>query len=414
MIDPHEAWRRLEPHLDPLPATELPRRQAAGRVLARALTATVDVPAHDVSAMDGFVLTDPPPVGNGPDAELPVSGVVAAGAPPGARLSPGTAMRIMTGAPVPAGGERVIPVERATVRAADGGGELVRFEDPGSTGAHIRRRAEVVRSGAALLPAGALLTPGALAVAATHGYGELTVHRPPRVALIVTGDEVVPPEAEPAPGQLRDCHTDFVLAACAGLGLVAEPQGIAPDDPARLVGMIERGLEADVLLLSGGVSMGEFDLVEGALRKAGCEILFHGVAIQPGKPLLAGRHGRGPGGRGLVFGLPGNPASVMVCFWLFVRPALQRLMGRPGAYWQGALAGELTAPLPRAKARDRFVQARLTAEAERLLVTPTLPVGSHDPGSYALGEALVRIPAGRPGLEAGGLCEVLPLTCALS
>jgi len=359
--------------------------------------------------MDGFVLAGPPPEGTGLEAELPVSGVIAAGDRPGARLPAATAMRIMTGAPVPARGERVIPVERAVVRTTNAGGEAVRFEDPGAPGAHIRRRAEVVRSGAELLPTGALLTPGAVAVAATHGYGELTVHRPPRVALVVTGDEVVPPEAEPAPGQLRDCHTDFVLAACAGLGLAAEPLGIAPDDPAGLAALVERGLDADVLLLSGGVSMGEFDLVEGALRAAGCEILFHKVAVQPGKPLLAAHHDKGPDGRGLVFGLPGNPASVMVCFWLFVRPALERLMGRPGAYWRGALSGELTAPLPRAKARDRFVQARVAAEAGRLLVTPILPVGSHDPGAYALGEALVRIPAGSPGLETGDPCEVLPL-----
>lgn len=414
MIDPREAWRRLEPHLKPLPATTVPRRDAGGRVLARALAATVDVPAQDVSAMDGFVLTGEPPAGPGAEAELPVAGVIAAGDAPGAALAPATALRIMTGAPVPPEGERVIPVEQAVVRQTGEGGEAVRFEDPGRPGGHIRRRGEVIRAGAEVLPSGALLTPGGLSVAATHGYAELTVHRPPRVALIVTGDEVVPPEAEPGPGQLRDSHTDFVLAACADLGVPVEPLGIAPDDPDRLREMVERGLGADVLLLSGGVSMGEFDLVADVLAAAGCETLFHRVAIQPGKPLLAGRHDGGPDGRGLVFGLPGNPASVMVCFWLFVRPALRRLMGRPGAFWQGTLTGELTAPLPRAKARERFVQARLAAEGDRLLVSPVLPVGSHDPGAYALGEALARIPANCPGLDAGDPCDVLPLPGAFS
>ncbi|MGD2115625.1 MAG: molybdopterin-binding protein, partial [Acidobacteriota bacterium] len=218
-----------------------------------------------------------------------------------------------------------------------------------------------------------------------------------------------------------DSHGDFVLAACRGLGIAGgvevEALGIAPDDRERLGEMIERGLDADVLLLSGGVSMGELDLVEGVLGELGCEILFDRVAVQPGKPLVAARHERrssgGGAGRGLVFGLPGNPASVMVCFWLFVRPALHRLLGRRGGYWHGALAGELTAPLPRAKARDKFLPATLRAEDGRLLVTPAQPVGSHDMGSYAAGQALVRIPAHCPGLEAGAPCEVLPLADTL-
>ena len=428
MIDPREAWSRLEPYLDPLEGVEVARRAAAGRVLARPLAATVDVPAQDVSAMDGFALTGAPPLG----AELPVGGMIVAGEAPGARIEPAGdlpgVVRIMTGAPVPAGADRVIPVERAAVRSAAGGevlagetgeraggGELVAFDDAGAPGDHIRRRGEVVRRGTEVLPAGALLTPGALSLAATHGYGTLTVHRPPRVALLVTGDEVVPPEREPGPGQLRDSHSDFVLAACRSLGIDAETLGIAPDDPERLRGAIERGLDADVLLLTGGVSMGELDLVEGAFRELGCELLFHGVAVQPGKPLLAAARPPRPAGarRGLVFGLPGNPASVMVDFWLFVRPALRRLLGRADGYWHGALAAELAAPTPRAKARDKFVPTRVSVEGGRVLAHPVWPVGSHDMRSYAYGTALVRVPARCPGLDAGQSCEILPLADTL-
>ncbi len=416
MIDPRDAWSRLEPHLDPLPPTTLPRRRAAGRVLARPLAATVDVPAHDVSAMDGFALGGAPPEAGGRRSGLPVTGMIAAGDPPGARLEPGTAVRIMTGAPVPAGADRVIPVERAEVRAGsreDGPEETVVFDTRGAEGDNIRRGGEVVRAGEEVLPAGALLTPGALSLAATHGHGRVAVHRTPRVALIVTGDEVVPPESEPAPGQLRDSHGDFVRAACRHMGLAGgvelEALGIAPDDRNRLAQLVAQGLEADVLLLSGGVSMGELDLVEGVLAEHGCEILFDRVAVQPGKPLVAARHDRGPDGRGLVFGLPGNPAAVMVCFWLFVRPALRRLLRRPDAYWRGALAGELDAPLPRAKARDKFLPAVARLEDGQLLVTPVRPVGSHDMGAYARGNVLVRVPARCPGLEPGAPCEVLPL-----
>lgn len=430
MIRPEAAWTRIEEVLRPLPAETVPRGEAAGRILARPVDATVDVPAADVSAMDGFALGGPP----SPKRPVQVVGRVPAGDAPGRKLPRDGVLRIMTGAPVPEGADRVIPVEQS--RPAGAEAESVTFGAAGAPGDHIRRRGEVIRTGQALLPAGARLTPGALALLATHGYGEVPVHRAPRVALVVTGDEVVPPEAVPAPGQLRDSHSDFVRAACGTLGLEVETLGIAPDEPRALRALVERGLEADVLLLSGGVSMGELDLVEGVLHEAGCEPLFDAVAVQPGKPLVAAvgphRAGRGArpgdrsgaagdrpaepdagGGRTLVFGLPGNPASVMVCFWLFVRPALRRLMGREDRFWDGALEGELAAPLPAGKpgpaGRDRFLPAVVASEAGRLRVSPVAPVGSHDLGAYARGTALVRIRAGAAAREAGERCEVLPL-----
>lgn len=434
MIRPETAWTRIEEVLEPLPAETLPRRTAGGRALARPLAATVDVPAADVSAMDGFAPEGAPPLGR----PVPVAGLVAAGDAPGRGVPADGVLRIMTGAPVPRGADRVIPVERTRTAGTDP--ETVVFEDAGGPGDHIRRRGEVVRAGDALLPAGALLTPGAMALLATHGYGDVAVHRAPRVALAVTGDEVVPPEEEPAPGQLRDSHSAFARAACATLGLELEALGIAPDEPRALRALVDRGLEADVLLLSGGVSMGELDLVEGVLREAGCEPLFDAVAVQPGKPLVAAvgphrpdggaRPGERPGarpgaagdrpaepsparGRTLVFGLPGNPASVMVCFWLFVRPALRRLLGRDDGFWQGALEGELEVPLPAGKpvpgGRDRFLPAEVSTVGGRLRVRAVTPVGSHDLGAYARGTALVRIRAGAAARDAGDRCEVLPL-----
>jgi molybdopterin molybdotransferase len=404
MPTPEAAWQAIERHLPPpLPEEALPRREAAGRVLSRALEARVDVPAQDVSAMDGYAVSGDIP----PGERRPVIVTLAAGAAPGLTLEPPAVARIMTGAPVPRGADRVIQVEQSETHGEHR--ESVSFAEPGQPGQHIRRQGEIQRAGDRLLPAGALLTPGALALLATHGYATAPVHRAPRVALLTTGDEVVPPETEPAPGQLRDSHTDFLLAAGATLGLGFTRLGHAPDSEAALAPLIEQGLSSDVLLLCGGVSKGEFDFVEGVLGRLGCRAVFDSVAIQPGQPLVFAVHDREDGSRGLVFGLPGNPASVMVTFWLFVRPTLRRLLGKRDAFWQGALAATLTAPLPGGGHRDRFLPAELTTAAGALAATPAPPKGSHDLAAFAQGTALVRIRAGAPPMPAGGPCEVLVL-----
>jgi len=406
MIPLAAAWDLLVPHLDPLPPERLPRRAARNRILAESLTATVDVPAADVSAMDGYALAGDVP----PGTTLPVCGRVTAGDPPGATLPPGAALRIMTGAPVPAGADRVLPFEHT-----DRGLEAVVVHEPVEAAANVRRRAEVLARGDGLLAAGSRLTPEALALAAGHGYATLPVHRAPRVAVLPTGDEVVAPEEEPAPGQLRDTHTDFLTAACAELGVDAEPLGIAPDEPGELTRLIERGLDgADVLLLGGGVSAGELDLVEGVLAALGCEALFTSVAVQPGKPLVAAvrpADADPAGRRRLVFGLPGNPGSVMVTFHLFVRPALRRLLGDAAAHPHDRLLdGVLAAPAPGAKARERYVPARARAVGGRLEVTPLALRGSHDMSAHARGDALLRLAAGAPPAAAGEACQVLLLS----
>lgn len=395
MVRPEDAWSALARELEPLPAETIARREAAGRILADALRATVDVPRLDVSAMDGYALPGPVVESD----RLAVAGCIAAGAPPEPAIASGRAVQIMTGAPVPKGADRVIPVE---LTERDGTEVVIRGQV--AEGAHIRRRGEILRRGEDLLAPGALLTPGAMALLATHGHREVRVPRRPRVAFLATGDEVVPPEDEPRPEQIRDSHTDFLLAAAATLGLELTPLGIARDDVGDLREHISRGLGYDVLLLGGGVSMGEFDLIEPVLDELGCEPLFDSVAIQPGKPLVVARHAGG-----WVVGLPGNPASVMVCFWLFVRPLLRRLQGYEDGYWAGALAAELAGPLPGAKGRDRFLTGRVRFAAGRILVEPSTARGSHDLAAYARGTALVRVPAHSPPRSAGEGCEILPL-----
>jgi len=392
-LQPDEAWRRIEERMGPLPEETVARRAAGGRVLTRALAAQVDVPAGDVSAMDGYAL----PGAVSPGESRPVSGAVAAGDRPGYELAPDEVVRIMTGAPLPAGADRVVPVEET-----DAGRETVIFLRPSLPGQHIRRQGEILQMGDPLLPAGARLTPGALSLLAAHGHGTVPVHRAPTVAVLTSGDEVVPPETQPAPGQLRDSHTDFLLAAGSTLGLRFEPLGIAPDRVDALRPLVERGLRSDVLLLCGGVSMGEFDLAEGVLADLGCEAVFDGVNIQPGKPLVFAVH---PGG--WVFGLPGNPASVMVSFWLFVYPALRRLLGMPASWWGGAVGGTLAAPLPGSGPRDRFIPVAVEPRDGELLVTPFPPKGSHDLASFGQGNALVRVRPGTGPAGVGERCEVL-------
>jgi molybdopterin molybdotransferase len=390
-----EAWEEIADRLAPLAEEEIERRAALGRVLTRSLAATGDQPGEDVSAMDGYALAGAAK----PGESRPVAATVVAGDPPGCRLASGAAARIMTGAPVPLGADRVIPVE-----ATDGGRDRVTFQAAAGPWENIRRRGEVLAAGDELLPAGATLTPGALSLAASHGYASLPVHRAPTVAVLATGDEVVPPETEPAPGQLRDSHTDFLLAAGTGLGLSFVALGIAPDRRDALASLVECGLAFDVLLLCGGVSMGELDLVEGVLADLGCRTVFDGVAVQPGKPMVFAVHDGG-----LVFGLPGNPASAMVTFWLFVAPALRRLTGHAAAVWSGALSGILREPLAKGTSRDRFLPAAAIPEAGRLLVTPFPPKGSHDLAAYGRGNALLRIRPEAPAAAAGSACEVLLL-----
>ncbi|MYC11460.1 MAG: molybdopterin molybdotransferase MoeA [Holophagales bacterium] len=300
----------------------------------------------------------------------------------------------------------MIPIEQTEFEAGDAGTGTVRIVETVPAGSHIRRQAEVTAAGGPLLAEGELLTPGGAGVLATHGIHEAPVYRRPTVATLSTGDEVVPAEAEPGPGQLRDSHRDFLRAALSQLGIEARSLGIARDDPAELRARVERGLDSDVLLISGGVSMGEFDFVEQVLGDTGlgCRILFDAVAIQPGKPLVAARHDRG-----WVFGLPGNPASAMVTYWLLVRPLLRQMTGIADSFWQGALRGRLKGGLPFAKGRDRFLPCRLEFSSGEVLVDPRPPLGSHDLVAYGAGAGLVRVPKFSAPAAAGESCEVLPL-----
>jgi molybdopterin molybdotransferase len=392
MLACEEAWGRIEPATAPRGRERLARAAALGRVLAGPLVATADLPAADVSALDGFALAGPV----APGTVLPVVATAAAGAPPAAPLAAGSVVEIWTGALLPPGADRVIGVEQ-TARTGDG---RIRILEPPPAGHAVRLGGEVARAGAELAAAGTPLTPATLALAASQGCADLEVYRAPRVAFLVTGDEVLAPDSVPAPGQLRDSHTDFLLAAGRRLGLAFEALGRSPDDPARLGARLAGALDgADVLLTCGGVSMGGADHLRAVLEGLGCEIALHGVAMQPGKPLLVARRGET-----LVFGLPGNPASVMVAYRVFVRPALERMLGRAAAFWSDAVEVRLAGPLPAGRGRDRFLPARRAGPGA---ARPLEARGSHDLLAFGLADLLVRARPGDPERQAGAGAEAI-------
>lgn len=375
---------------------------AWGRVLAHAVTATRALPPWDNSSMDGFAVRSADLPGT-----LPVAGVVAAGHALDAVLAPGTALRIMTGAPMPAGADAVVIREEAEVLGPPPG-DRVRFAAPAAPGANVRRRGEDVTVGEPVLRAGVRLGPGELGFLAALGHAAVRVARRPRVAILSTGDELVGVDVPPRPGQIVNSNLHALSAQVREAGAEPVNAGIAPDvpdGPDGLVARIQAALAADVLLTSGGVSVGDFDFVKDAFAAVGVDMDFWKVAMKPGKPLAFGTTSAG----GLVFGLPGNPVSSMMCFELFVRPALLAL--------QGAIEVErprapvvLTAAYAKQPGRAHYLRAALRRQGDILLAHPHPKQGSGMLSSMIGVDALVEIPAERGDVAAGTRLDALLLT----
>ncbi len=319
MISVAEAQSAVLDRLRPLPPVVVALTPAVlGLVLAEDVVSDVDMPPRDKSMMDGYAVRSADlPDGRG---TLTVVEEITAGRTPARSLGPGQAARIMTGAPVPPGADAVVMVEHT--RPLDGG--RVAIEDrPPASGQHVMPRGRELHAGEVVLAAGTMLGPAALGLLATVGRTTARVVPAPRVTVIATGDELVEAGQTLRAGQIRNSNGPMLMGMAARAGAELKYLGIARDEPGRLRQLITAGLNADVLILSGGVSAGTLDLVPGALRDAGVEEHFHRVAMKPGKPVFFGT--RPPGSA--VFGLPGNPVSSLVCFELFVRPALRRLGG---------------------------------------------------------------------------------------
>ena len=384
--------------LKPLGTEEVPLAEAAGRVLARGIQADLDWPPFETSAMDGYAvrLADVPDPGTSLRER---DGLVAAGDPPPPPIAAREAVRVMTGAPLPANAEAVVPVEQA--RRESG---RVRLDIVPAAGTHIRRRGESIAAGTPLLSPGRRLAAADVALAAMAGADPVTVYRRPRIAIAATGNELVPTTATPGPGQLRDSNGPMLAALCRARGWLAAARPRVADDAdgvARLFAGAGGG--EDVLITSGGVSAGDLDLLPAAAEKAGFEMLFHGVAMRPGKPVAVARRGE------IVWiGLPGNPVSSAVCFHLFAREVGGRLEGEssPGA---PRVSARLSAAISPAGPRETYRDAVWETAGGESRVAALRSAGSHDLAAHARGNALILQPARSEALPAGAT-----VTCLLT
>ena len=388
LITVDEARRRVLDAVRPLAPEPVPLRAAAGRILAEDVASTVDVPPFDNSAMDGYAVVP------GPAAELRVVGESRAGHPAVVVVEPGTAVRISTGAALPDGADAVVPVERVE----DGDGR-VRVPDT-QPGANVRRAGEDVREGQQVLAGGTPLGPAELGVLASLGQVEVACAARPRVAVLATGDELVQPGRALEAGRIWSSN-EYALGALverAGgeLGCVQTVPDKADHTRAALAAALE---DADVVCVSGGVSVGEHDHVKDALADLGAEERFWGVALKPGKPTWFGvRDGT------LVFGLPGNPVSAVVTFMLFAAPALRALQGAdPSATRASAV---LDTPVARNASREQAVRCRLRATGDGWHAEPTGAQGSHVLTSMLGAQALALVPRGDGELAAGERVEI--------
>lgn len=379
--------------IEPLEPEPVPLEEAAGRAIAAPAHAAIDLPPFDRTAMDGFaVRAADVSVG----AALRVVGDLAAGGGTVA-LEPGTAARISTGAAIPPGADAILRVEDAEVS----NGSVVATAAV-REGLHVRRRGEDLHAGDVLSRPGDLLTLPRLSALASAGVARVSVHRRPVLHLLVTGSELLPPGAPPEPGKIYESNglTIGLLAEAAGATVVRQPA--VGDDLEATRAAVERGLAGDVLVVSGGVSVGPHDHVKAAFDACGVEEVFWRVRIKPGKPLWFGRRGRT-----LVFGLPGNPLSAIVGMALFAGPALRRLGGERDARPRFE-RGRLGEPAGPSDGRTTFLIAKLVRDADGVPVAwPTERQGSHMTGALGASDGFAVAPHGSGPLPAGAEVDLL-------
>jgi molybdopterin molybdotransferase len=388
-----EARSRVLERVVPLAPEGVPIAAAAGRVLADDARAVVDLPPFPSSAMDGFAVRSADTPGT-----LPVVARIAAGILAPRDLRDGEAMAIATGGAVPDGADAVVPIEYVVQHDnyVEIGGEIGRGEN-------VRPRGGDVAEGGVVVPRGTLLGPAQIGALAAAGLARVTVARRPQVAILSTGSELRRPGEQLGPGEIYEANAVLLAAALASAGADIDELPAVADDEAAHRAALERGLEADVLVTSGGVSVGPHDLVRRILGELGVEEVFWGVAVKPGKPLAFGVRGRT-----LVFGLPGNPVSSLVGSELFVRPALLALQGAasPGPTFH---EGRLAAGVRRNDQRDEFLRARTRASDDGVLLEPVSGQESHMIVRAAGADALVLAPRGQGELREGELVRYLPL-----
>jgi molybdopterin molybdotransferase len=393
LLSLEEALKRILERVTPLGPEAVPLAAAAGRVLAEDARAVVDLPPFPSSAMDGFAVRSEDTPGR-----LPVVARIAAGLPAPRPLEAAEAMAIATGGVVPAGADSVIPLEYVV----DHDNEV---EVPAAVvlGDNVRPRGGDVAEGDVVVPRGVRLRAAQIGALAAAGLESVVVARRPRVAVLATGTELRRPGETLGPGEVYEANGVLLATALASVGADVDTLPAVADDESPHRDALERGLAADVLVTSGGVSVGPHDLVRRILGELGVEEVFWGVAVKPGKPLAFGVRGST-----LVFGLPGNPVSSLVGAEVFVRPALLALQGAtvPGPVFS---EGRLAAAVRRNPHRDEFLRAIAVASEKGVLLDPVRGQESHMIARAAAADALVLAPRGEGELAAGESVRYLPL-----
>jgi molybdopterin molybdotransferase len=401
--------KSVDQHLDdvllgvaPLAALDLQLLDAHGCILADDVTSSVDLPPFDNSSMDGYAVRveDTAAASEGLPVVLPVVGDIAAGSTSVYRVQPGLSTRIMTGAPVPAGADAIVPVEWT-----DGGVASVSIRQPPPTGAFIRRQGEDVTAGELVLQAGTRLGPTQIGLLAAVGRDRVRVRPKPRVVVLSTGSELAEPGATIGPGQINDSNSFLLTVAAREAGALAFRVGIVPDEPRQLLDAIEDQLvRADLVITSGGVSVGAYDVTKEVLSRLGT-VTFAKVSMQPGMPQGFGTVG--PDATP-IFTLPGNPVSSFVSFEVFVRPVIRRMLGieplgRP------TVRAVCTEAFSSPEGKRQFARGWLSVEEGRYVVAPVGGSGSHLVGDLAHANALIVVPEAVTAVPAGGTVTVMVL-----
>jgi molybdopterin molybdotransferase len=394
LLSIEEAQELVLRHVEPVPSETVPVDAAAGRVLSESANSAIDLPPFDSSAMDGFALRSEDTPGT-----LPVPLRIAAGAPAGRALASGEAMGIATGGVVPEGADAVIPFEYVVDHD-----NTIEVQESVAPGANVRPAGGDLRQGTVVVEAGVRLGAAQVAALSAAGIADVRVSQRPSAAVLATGSELRRPGEPLAPGQIYEANGVLIEVQLASAGAAVERLNTVADDEEAHRAALKRGLQGDILVTSGGVSVGPHDLVRKIEAELGVEEVFWGVSVKPGKPISFGvREGT------LVFGLPGNPVSVLVSFELFVRPAVLALQGvaqpRP-RFERGRLGGELE----RNSGRDELVRGRLVADEDGPVIEPLPGRESHMIARAALADALVLVRRGEDRLRPGDSVEFLRLS----
>jgi molybdopterin molybdotransferase len=393
LVTIEEAQRLIIERARPLPAERVRLEGAAGRVLAEPARAAVDLPPFASSAMDGFALR----AGDSP-GRLPIAARIAAGVPAPRALEPGEAMAIATGGVVPDGADAVIPIEYVVEHD-----NAVEIPEAVASGTNVRPRGGDAHAGDVVVEPGTLLDAARLGALAASGIAEVVCFARPRAAVVATGTELRPPGEPLKPGEVYEANGLILATQLESAGAEVSRVPAVVDDEGAHRAALERGLEADVLVTSGGVSVGPHDLVRRIEAELGVEEVFWRVAVKPGKPVAFGVRDST-----LVFGLPGNPVSSLVSFELFVRPGVLALQGA-GDPLPRFEPGRLAAALRRNPERDELVRARSSAGDDAVELEPLTGQESHMIARAAAADGLVLVPRGDGELPAGSPVRYLRL-----